>query len=198
MAPQLRKKPRKKIFDHANVTGKIRTKITFHRVWLNRSFFSLDPVPLGVRMTVILDKKPLPLKSFYFDLTWKQSLSQYYPFCMLFGIWYSGSILSHCPFCCKNHRKKQQHISFFGNVLLSPDWLPACFSRPWAHSRNSAMKPTCKMGQPAIDKKKYKTKPRLAGVSADPNPASRGMSLWFEQTNPFPGFRSAVKNTTRP
>lgn len=150
-------------------------------------------MPLGIRMTIILDKKPLSLKSFYFDLTWK--LSFFFPpvLSLLYVIWYLIFWVhpKSSPILLQKSQDKKKFIFLEMSYYHQTDDLPA--SPPWAHSRNSAMKPTFKMGPPEIDKKKHKTKPRLAGGVCRSQPHLkwhvRGI---LTNSNLFPLFRSAV------
>lgn len=161
---------------------------------------SFSPVPLGIQVTVILDKKPLLLKSFYFDLTWKQSLSQYfYPFCMLLGIWYSGSILSHRPFCYKNHGgEKKTHFVFWKCLMITR--LTTCLLlsslgafQEFCHETYFQNGPTCNW------QKEIQNKTRSGwGVCPSQSRLTWHVLMIWTNSNPFAGFRSAVKNATRP
>lgn len=123
---------------------------------------SFSLVPMEFLMTVVLDKKSLLLKSLISTLIFdsKKKIPQYYSICMLFGIWYCGFSSTHPIFGPKITGQEQ---FVFEMYYHQTDYLLVFL--PSAHSRNSEMKPICRMGQPESNRnwqKKCKTKPHLA------------------------------------
>lgn len=163
--------------------GKLRIKLSFAVFYKTAPPLafppkSFSPVPMEILMTVILDKKPLLLKSVSSILIFH--LKNFPPilslFCILLSVGYSGSSPTHSVFCCKITIGNNNYFSKFiitkqSTCLLfllghSPGILKWNLFPEWANLKSTE-----------IDKRNPKQNHIWLLVSANHNPTSNSISL---------------------